>query len=454
MASIKVHNPRMTTPKFDHNTVFPIFALTFVDILGLTLILPLLHLYALNFGAGPLEIGIVAAAFPLAQVLGVPVMGALSDRFGRKPILLISQISTCIGFIILALSNSLWMVILSRVIDGLFGANIATAQAAISDVTTDENRAQGLGLTGAAFGLGFLFGPAISLIALEFSDSLAMPAMIAAAYSFISILLTIFMFKETLLPNQRRSAVALGDWRTWLPELGLLKRPQMGLLMLLMFAQQVVFYGFESLLGLFTLNRLGLLGQGNSLIFIFVGIVLVYGQTRLIGKWKKKYGEKRLAQIALAALAIGLLMFALTPAQPHPFYIKVAAQREVQTLAPSSTEALIGEFSVQLPDDNNRGIGGIVWLLVALVPLSIGAGLIRPSLNTLITQRATRAEYGAVLGLSAALVTLANALAPVLGGLIYQQYGMTAPFLFGAIVIGVLLIASVGVFRRAVLAQA
>lgn len=139
------------------------------------------------------------------------------------------------------------MVVLSRVIDGLFGANIATAQAAISDVTTEENRAQGLGLTGAAFGLGFLFGPAISLIALEFSDSLAMPAMIAAGYSFISILLTIFMFRETLLPAQRRAALNLWHWRTWLPDFGLLKRPQMGLLMLLMFAQQVVFYGFESL---------------------------------------------------------------------------------------------------------------------------------------------------------------------------------------------------------------
>ncbi len=441
----------MSKPKFDHNTVFPIFALTFVDILGLTLILPLLHLYALNFGAGPLEIGLVAAAFPLAQVLGVPVMGALSDRYGRKPLLLISQISTCIGFIILALSHSLWMVILSRLIDGLFGANIATAQAAISDITTDENRAQGLGLTGAAFGLGFLFGPAISLIALEFSDSLAIPAWIAAAYSFISILLTIFMFKETLLPAERRAAIQ--GWRTWLPNFGLLKRPQMSTLMLLMFAQQVVFYGFESLLGLFTLNRLGLLGQGNSLIFIFVGIVLVYGQTRLIGKWKKKYGEQRLTQIALGLLAVGMLLFALTPAQPHPFYIKIAAEKEMQTLTPSATEAMIGQFAVQLPEDSNRGIGGFLWLLASLVPLSIGAGLIRPSLNALITQRVTRTEYGAALGLSAALVTLANAVAPLLGGLVYQQYGMTAPFLLGAVVIVVLLTLSAGAFRRMVLVQ-
>lgn len=446
----------MSRPKFDHATVFPIFALTFVDILGLTLILPLLHLYAIKFGAGPLEIGIVAAAFPLAQVLGVPVMGALSDRYGRKPLLLISQITTCIGFLILALSNSLWMVILSRLIDGLFGANIATAQAAISDITTDENRAQGLGLTGAAFGLGFLFGPAISLIALEFSDNLALPAWIAAAYSLISILVTLFMFRETLPASQRRAAASTSilAWRTWLPDFGLFKRPQMSLLMLLMFAQQVVFYGFESLLGLFTLNRLGLLGQGNSFIFIFVGVVLVYGQTRLIGKWKKKYGEQRLSQIALAALAIGLLLFALTPAQPHPLYVKMLAEREVQQLTPSATESMIGQFAVQLPEDANRGFGGFIWLLVSLVPLSIGAGLIRPSLNALITQRVARTEYGAALGLSSALVTLANAIAPLLGGLIYQQYGMTAPFMLGAVVLFILLMLTFGVFRRIVIAQA
>lgn len=444
----------MTRPTFDHNTVFPIFALTFVDILGLTLILPLLHLYALNFGAGPVEIGIVAAAFPLAQVLGVPVMGALSDRYGRKPLLLISQITTCLGFIILALSHSLLMVVLSRVIDGLFGANIATAQAAISDVTTDENRAQGLGLTGAAFGLGFLFGPAISLIALEFSESLATPALIAAAYSFISILITLFMFRETLPIEQRRTAATVWAWQTWMPDFGLVKRPLVGMLMLLMFAQQVVFYGFESLLGLFTLNRLGLLGQGNSLVFIFVGVVLVYGQTRLIGKWKKKYGEQRLAQIALATLAFGLFLFALTPAQPHPFYVKVLAERGVQQLAPSATEAMIGGFTVQLPDDANRGIGGVLWLLASLVPLSVGAGLIRPSLNTLITQRVDRTAYGAALGLSAALVTLANAVAPIAGGLIYQQYGMTAPFMLGAAVLTVLLVFSNRVFRRRLAVQA
>src|SRR5690606_34171913 len=148
--------------KLDFNRVLPIFALVFVDVLGLTIVLPLLHLYAVTYGATAAEIGLVVAAFPLAQLIGVPVMGALSDHYGRKPLLLISQITTCLSFIMLGLANSLWLIVLSRLIDGLFGANIATAQAALSDITSEENRAQGLGLTGAAFGLGFIFGPLIA----------------------------------------------------------------------------------------------------------------------------------------------------------------------------------------------------------------------------------------------------------------------------------------------------
>ena len=180
--------------QLDFNRVAPLFALTFVDVLGLTIILPLLHLYAAAYGATPVQIGLTLAAFPLAQLIGVPVMGALSDRFGRKPLLLISQVSTCISFVMLGLAGSLQMIILSRVIDGIFGANLATAQAALSDITTPETRAQGLGLTGAAFGLGFIFGPVIALGTLQVTDDLRLPAMIAAVYSFMTILMTLFMF--------------------------------------------------------------------------------------------------------------------------------------------------------------------------------------------------------------------------------------------------------------------
>lgn len=426
----------MTDNRLNFERVIPIFALTFVDILGLTIILPLLHLYAVRFGATPVEVGIVAASFPLAQLIGVPVMGALSDRYGRKPLLIISQITTLIGFIVLALANSLWLVILSRVIDGLFGANIATAQAALSDITTDETRAQGLGLTGAAFGLGFVFGPVIAFGALEFSDNLALPALIAAAYSCLSLLLTIFVFQETLPPELRSKRSRKLNLTQ------MFRIPQVNVLLLMMFAQQVIFFGFEAMLGLFTLSRLGLLGQGNAIIFIIVGVILVTVQVRLIGRWSRKYGEARLVTAALGLLALGLLLLAMTPEQPHPFYVRQITENQLHDLAPSGTEAMIGAITVNLPNDANRGVGGVLWVLAAIVPISMGAGLIRPSLNTLMTRRVGKADYGAVLGLSASVVSAANAAAPILAGLIFQSYDPSAPFWLGAALMFILTLLS------------
>jgi len=420
--------------------VMPIFVLTFVDVLGLTIILPLLHLYAAAFGASPLEIGLVAAAFPLSQLIGVPIMGALSDRYGRKPLLLISQITTCISFLMLAGANSLSMVILSRVVDGLFGANLSTAQAAITDLTDESNRAQGLGLTGAAFGLGFIIGPAIALFSLEVSDSLGTPALIAAAYSFVSILLTLFSFRETLPPERRGQTGKRLNVLT--SSLNMMRRPQINWLLALMFMQQIVFFAFESLLGLFTLSRLGLLGQGNALVFIFVGFVLVWVQVRLIGRLSRKYGERKLVLAALAFLAIGLIFIGLTPEQPHPFYIRNKARYELEALAPDATEAIIGQIDITLPTEDNRGIGGLLWFLVGIVPVSVGAGLIRPGLNSLMTKRVSRQEYGTILGLSAAFVSLANAAAPLLGGLIFQMQGSSAPFAIGGLVMTILLLIS------------
>ncbi|MCS6835384.1 MAG: MFS transporter [Anaerolineae bacterium] len=416
--------------------VAPIFALTFVDVLGLTVILPLLHLYAAAYGASPLEIGLVASAFPLAQLVGVPLMGALSDRFGRKPLLLISQITTFVSFILLGLADSLALIVFSRVLDGIFGANFSTAQAALSDVTDESNRARGLGITGAAFGLGFLFGPFIALITLEMTDSLAVPALSAAGYSFLSILLTAFWFKETLPPEKRGGNIsaALGPLVVW----HIVRVPGMALLLLLIFMEQIVFYGFEALMGVFTLSRLGILGQGNALFFLFIGSLLVYTQVRLIGRWTARYGEARVVWMALALLALGLLLVALTPEIPQPFYVARNLAFDLRQQAPNSTEAIIGSIGVRLPREGHNGLGGILWFLVAIIPLSIGAGLIRPCLNSLMTKRVGRQQYGAVLGVSASLVSAANAAAPILGGLLMQAYGVSLPFLLGAGVMALL----------------
>jgi DHA1 family tetracycline resistance protein-like MFS transporter len=427
------------------NRVAPIFALTLVDVLGLTVILPLLHLYAIQFGASPLQIGLVAATFPLCQLVGVPVMGALSDRYGRKPLLLISQITTCISFIMLAFAGSLEMVILSRVVDGLFGANLSTAQAAITDVTDESTRARGLGLTGAAFGIGFILGPIISLVALEIGDSLALPALTAAIYSFISILLTAFVFKETLPPEKRGITSRTKGIRDLLP---LLRLPNVKVLLVLLFAEQFIFFGFEAFMGTFTLSKLGLLGQGNAVLFLIIGIILVAVQARYIGKWVKRYGVRNLLITALVLLSIGLFVVATTPNQPHPFYVQANAAYDLRQQTIGSTQAIFGGLGITLPPNGQNGIVGVLWFIVALVPLSIGASLVRPTANSLLTKQVTSTQFGSILGLSASVISLANALSPMVCGLLFQQFGATTPFWLGAICMALLALTSLRLVKR------
>ena len=155
-----------TNEKLDFKRVLPVLVIVLVDLIGLSVIIPLLPLYAARFGSSPLVIGILQATYPFMQFIGAPILGRLSDRFGRKPVLIASQIGTLAGFLLLGFADSLFLLFVSRIIDGLSGANIATAQAAIADSTTEKTRTQGLGLIGAAFGVGFVMGPIIAFIVL------------------------------------------------------------------------------------------------------------------------------------------------------------------------------------------------------------------------------------------------------------------------------------------------
>ena len=429
--------------KLDFRKIFPIFVIVLIDLLGLTIIIPLLPLYATSFGASPLTIGILGAAYPIMQFIGAPLLGRLSDRYGRKPVLIVSQLGTLLGFLILGFANTLWLLFLSRLIDGLSGANIATAQAAITDSTTEKTRTQGLGLIGAAFGLGFIIGPVIAFVSLALSDNnYHVPAFVAAAFSFIYILLTKFWFKESLPVEKRgqatnRSAFSLGRM------FAALRHPAVGILLILMFAQQLAFGGFEQILSLFTLNRLGLNASGNAVVFVFVGVIVVAVQGGLIGKWSRRYGDRRLIYAALALLAVGLLLIGLTPQQPVPWYDKAQLTEEL-----SGNRQLPGEtpptqnIPIALPDDAQTGWLGLIWILLAMIPTGIGGGILQPAINSLITKRVEPMEVGGTLGLSAAFFSGANALAPLIGGAIFSLWGSTAPFVVWAVTMAVLYLLS------------
>jgi DHA1 family tetracycline resistance protein-like MFS transporter len=424
-----------TPEKLDFKRILPIFVIVLVDLLGLTIIIPLLPLYAVSFGADPFTIGVIAAAYPMMQLIGGPILGALSDKYGRKPVLMISQFGTFIGFLILGFANGVPVLLLSRIIDGLSGANIVVAQAAITDVTTPKTRTQGLGLIGAAFGLGFTLGPALAGIALAVTDNnYQVPAFMAAAFSFGSILLTAFWFKETKQTGTATPDSATARKGVWnLSKFGrALRNPLIGTLLLLMFAQQLVFGGFENLLALFNLSRLGLNASANSGLFVFIGIIAVVVQGYMIGKWSRRFGERKLIFAGLLLLGIGIILAAITPPQPVPWYSRAEMLGELGRDAAA-------QVSVELPDDSNTGVLGLVWMMIALVPATIGGSILSPSINSLITKNVARTEIGATLGVSSSLLSLANVITPILGGGMFQFLGSTAPFLIGGIALALLM---------------
>lgn len=437
--------PTAPVDKLDFKKILPIFVIVLIDLLGVTIIIPLMPLYATSFAATPLMIGVLGAAYPLMQFIGAPILGRLSDRFGRKPILIISQLGTLAGFLILGFATNLWMLFLSRTIDGISGANIATAQAAITDSTTEKTRTQGLGLIGAAFGLGFVIGPVIAFLSLAASgNNYHVPAFVAACFSLISILLTWFWFPETL-PKEKRGQSGQKPAFSFADLFKALTHPSVGMLLVLIFSQQVVFGGFEQLFSLFTLSRLGLAARGNSILFVYIGIIVVAVQGYYIGKWSRRFGDRRLIYAGLALLALGMILVAFTPRVPLPGYsqqklnVEITSGGEMRAHENPTTQNL----PVQLPSDTRTGYLGLVWILIAVIPASIGGGMLQPTINSSITKRIAMDEIGGMLGISAALLSGANAIAPLLWGVVFQALGPSWPFILGGILLlGLLLLAT------------
>ncbi|RIK15692.1 MAG: hypothetical protein DCC52_18425, partial [Chloroflexi bacterium] len=203
-----------------------------------------------------------------------------------------------------------------------------------------------------------------------------------------------------------------------------LTHPAVGVLLILLFAQQLAFGGFEQLLALFTLSRLGLNASGNAAVFVFVGLIIVAVQGGFVGKWSRKYGDRKLVLAGLLLLCLGLGLTALTPMLPPPWYQQAAVTLELSGNASAQTHGL----AIALPPDANTGWLGLAWLLLAMIPTAIGGAMLQPTLNSLITKRVAPTEVGGILGVSIAMLSLANAIAPILGGAIFQFAGASAPF--------------------------
>jgi DHA1 family tetracycline resistance protein-like MFS transporter len=417
--------------KLDFKKILPVFVIILVDLLGLSIIIPLMPLYAARYGANAFVIGLLGATYPAMQFIGAPLLGRLSDRFGRRPILLVSQVGTFAGFILLGFANALPLLFISRIIDGLSGANISTAQAVVTDVTTEKTRTQGLGLIGAAFGIGFILGPIIAFAVLIASnDNYQAVAFTAAFFSFASLLLTLFWLPETRDPERgivrAKAPFSLAAMRQSF------NRPTIGILLIMMFAQQLAFGGYEQMFSLFALNRLGMGARDTSGLFVLAGLFIVVVQGGLIGRWSKKYGDRWLVLLGFSALAIGLILTAITPQVPVPWYSQAKITAEMQGRASTQT------INVSLPPEANKGWLGIIWVLIASFPAALGGGVLHPAINSLITKSADKNEVGGILGVSNGFYSAANAITPLFFGSLFQWFGAPVPFLLGGVLLAVL----------------
>ena len=425
--------PANPEDKLDFGRILPVFVIVLVDLLGISIIIPLVSLYAASFGANALMIGLLSAAYPVMQFIFAPILGRLSDRFGRKPVLVVSQIGSFIGFMVMGFAASLPMLFLARVIDGISGGNISTAQAVITDSTNERNRTQSLGLIGAAFGLGFTIGPVIAYAVLALTGgNYHAVAFVAAAFSLFSITLTTFWLKESH-PKEKRGT----DHKPLISPDAIsqaLRKPQIGTLLVLMFAAQFVFGGLEYLLSLFTLNRLGMDASGNALLFVFIGIITIVVLGGMLGRWSKTYGDRKVILGGLIALSVGMILIALTPAQPPPGYSRSATIARLQNNAASNVTEQ-AKLNVDLPPDGNTGYLGLAWIFAAMVPAAIGGGILSPTINSAITKRSNPQEVGGMLGISASMNSAAHAITPIVGGALFQFFGSSVAFLLGGVVL-------------------
>ena len=348
-----------------------IFTTVFIDLLGFGIVIPVLPFYAEGtiFNATPRTVGLLFASYSVMQLIFSPVLGRLSDKYGRRPVLLISIIGTGIGFLILGFATTLWMLFLGRILDGISGGNISTAQAYIADITTNEDRAKGMGLLGAAFGLGFIFGPAIGGILSRWG--VQVPFLFAAGLCFANAILLYFRLPETVTPDHPARTSAAGG-RGFLKLFESLRQPRLKFVLTIYFLFIVAFSIMTTSFSLYTMFRFGYGAHHNGYLFAYVGLIAVIIQGMLIGRLVKRFGE--LVLVIAGALLFAGSLFAVPFVGPH--------------------------------------VGGLAALLIGGGLFSFGNSLATPALNSLASRSVGPAEQGSVMGVTQSAGSLARAVGP------------------------------------------
>lgn len=357
-----------------------IFTTVFIDLIGFGIVIPVLPFYAEGtiFNATPRTVGLLFASYSIMQLIFSPVLGGLSDKHGRRPVLLLSIVGTGIGFLVLGFARTVFMLFVGRILDGITGGNISTAQAYIADITTSENRAKGMGLIGAAFGLGFIFGPALGGILSQWG--IQVPFVFAAGLCFANAILLYFTLPETVTPDHPAKNRAAGG-RSFRYVLNSLKQPRLAFVLIIYFLFIVAFSIMTTSFSLYTMFRFGYDATHTGYLFAYVGLIAVIIQGGLIGRLVKRFGE--LPLVIFGALCFAISLFAV------PF------------VGPAA--------------------GGLAGLLVGGGVFSMGNSLATPALTSLASKSVGPGEQGTVLGVTQSVASLARAVGPFLAAVLINS---------------------------------
>lgn len=359
-----------------------IFAIVLVDMLSFSIVLPLLPYLAKEIGASPFQTGLLAAAYPLAQFFGAPLLGSISDRHGRKPVLLVSIFGTAVGFVVLALARVLPILFVSRLVDGITGGNISVAQAYIADVTDPESRGKALGMIGAAFGLGFILGPVTG--GLLSGISYTAPAWAGAGLALLNMALVALFLPESLSAEDRER---LASRKRKIFDLSALKaglaHHRVGPLLTIRTSTALSFAIFETSFALWAIAALQVTARTNGLILGYVGILSVLVQAFLIGRLTKRFSDDMLLLAATALAGSALLLWGFAPNVP---------------------------------------------LLLLLMPaLSLGLGVNNTIMSSALSKAVHRDEVGGILGIQTSIQSLARVIGPILGGFLLERAPVWSP---------------------------
>lgn len=362
-----------------------VFLTVFIDLVGFGIVIPLVPLYAESYKPSPLAFGILMASFSAMQFVFAPLLGRLSDRVGRRPVLLFSLFGSFLSYLLFAFAGSFAGLLASRVLAGIMGANIGTAQAVIADVTPQGDRARGMGLVGMAFGLGFVFGPAIGGFAVKVSPTL--PGLVAAGLSLLA-----FGWAFFGLPETRPADAAARHAHRGFPlraALAGFRRPVVGALLLITLLNTTAFANFEATFAQFARSRFGHDPSTVSWLFVLIGVTAAIVQGGLIRRLVPVLGEARLIGIGTTLLALSFAGLVLVP-----------------------------------------GHGALIALIVTT---ATGSGLTNPALAGLLSRSTEAAEQGEILGAAQSLSSLGRILGPFWGEHVWFQWGAAGPYGTGAL---------------------